>query len=384
MLPPALAHRFIPELRRVPGLTPQAARAHWKALHMLGLGFATRLTLLRSDPEPLSKAHGEIEELSLVIATLWELVAVLRERLERIPDKRRPQYTPSGRFRALRAGRVLKLAPAELAALLAVSEGTVFRWQGEMNRAEDDTRSIGKTVRPTPPLTRYADVVEHLAQALTFAGLSGQRMIASTLARAGYLVSRSTVRRRLLKPASVPPEPAPRAKPRLPRVVKAKHPNHVWMADLTLVRGLFGLRKTSSDALRQSCSSTPRIGHTARFEGPHRSRSTPGPNLRVGPQSARRSPRPATPQPSTASTYGTSTARNDCRSSLARRSSRTDRHCRAGAPPRVPPGIQGDVRPSLVIRAANTRQSPFAAPCRPRNRASGDRSSRRNRRSKSH
>jgi transposase InsO family protein len=74
--------------------------------------------------------------------------------------------------------------------------------------------------------------------------MKGERMIASTLARAGVLVSRSTVRRRLRKAASVPPEPFPaqRAKRNLPRAVKAKRPNHVWLADLTLVRSLFGLQ----------------------------------------------------------------------------------------------------------------------------------------------
>ena len=113
-----------------------------------------------------------------------------------------------------------------------------------MSRADDDTRTIGKTVKPSPPLRRYADVVEHLCQALALAGLSGQRTIASTLARAGYLVSRSTVRRRLRKPVSVPPDPLAkdRARPKALRTVKARRPNHVWMCDLTLVRGLFGLR----------------------------------------------------------------------------------------------------------------------------------------------
>jgi putative transposase len=245
MLPSFLTNRFVPELRGFPGLTPKAARAYWKALHLLGLGFARRLTELRSDSEPLTRAHGEVEELSLVISTLWEVIDLLRERMDRLPDKHRPQHTPRGRFRSLRAGRVLKLSSAELAWLVSVSEATVKRWQSEMGRADDDTRTIGKTVRPTPPLRRYADVVEHLCQALAFAGLSGQRMIASTLARAGYVVSRSTVRRRLRKAASVPPEPTAasrRAELKLPRAVTAKRPNHVWLADLTLVRGLFGLR----------------------------------------------------------------------------------------------------------------------------------------------
>ena len=244
MIPPAFADRFVPELRRMPGLTPKAARIYCKAVHLLGLAFGARLAEMRFDPDPLVRAQAKIEELNALVALLWEFIELLVGRMERIPDKRRPQYSPTARFLILRFARFLHLCSAETARLASVSAGTIERWQSEFARADDDTRTIGKTVRPNPPIHRYADVVEHLTQALAFAGLKGERMIASTLARAGYLVSRSTVRRRLKKAASVPPEPtsSDRAKAKLPRAVKAKHPNHVWMADLTLVRGLFGLR----------------------------------------------------------------------------------------------------------------------------------------------
>jgi hypothetical protein len=214
LLPPPVADRFIPELRPIRGLTPLAATAYCKALPLLGLAVATRFADLRADPEPLARAHAKIEEQVLVIGALWDFIAVLVQRMQRIPDKRRPQYSPLGRFTILRFGLLLNLGLLDLARLALVSVATIERWQADLRSPEEESRP--RTVRPNPPLRRYADIVEHLVQGLAFAGLSGQPMIAATLARAGYLVSRSTVRRRLSKPASGPPEPALRAKPGFP------------------------------------------------------------------------------------------------------------------------------------------------------------------------
>ena len=243
MSPSAFSDRLIPALLHLRPLEPRAARALWKGIQLLSLAFAQRLSDLRADEEPLVKARGEIEEKSLIVALLWDVIAILCERLDRIPDRNRPHYSPTARFRILRIKRLLNLSADETAKLFRISTGTIERWQGEMTRADDDTRTIGKTVKPSPPLRRYSDVVEHLCQALALAGLSGHRTIASTLARAGYLVSRSTVRRRQRKPVSLPPDPLAkdRAKRKAVRTVKARQPDHVWMCDLTVIRGLFGL-----------------------------------------------------------------------------------------------------------------------------------------------
>jgi transposase InsO family protein len=63
--------------------------------------------------------------------------------------------------------------------------------------------------------------------------------MAATLARAGWRLSRSTVRRRLKRPLGTPPQ-APTH--HTAGSVTARYPGHVWMADLTVVRGLFGVQ----------------------------------------------------------------------------------------------------------------------------------------------
>ena len=213
--PPCFPHpsptASFPSCVPVRGLTPLAARAFCKALHLLGLAIARRLAELRSDPDPLARAHAKIEEQAVVIATLWDFVAVLVLRMERIPDKRRPQHSPQGRFAILRLGILLNFASGELARLASVSVETIKRWQTDLGSTDEEPRR--HTVRPNPPIRRYADIVEHLVQTLALAGLKGERTIAAVLARAGLLVSRSTVRRRLKKPVSVPP-PGLRREPR--------------------------------------------------------------------------------------------------------------------------------------------------------------------------
>jgi hypothetical protein len=256
--PPAVADRFVPELRPTRGLTPLAARAFCKALHLLGLAFATRLSELRADPDPFARAQAKVEEQAIIINALWDLIAVLIERMERIPDKRRPQHSPLARFAILRFGQVLNLSLAELARFASVSIETIARWQADLRSTDEEPRT--HTVRPNPPIRRYHDVVEHLIQALALAGIKGERTIAALLARAGFLVSRSTVRRRLQKPLSVPP-PAPTrsAKRSVPSSLNAKRPNHIWIADISLVRGLFGLHTFHVAAILDVYSRLPLV-----------------------------------------------------------------------------------------------------------------------------
>jgi len=114
-----------------------------------------------------------------------------------------------------------------------VSSGTITRWQAELAQAPDKT-AIGSLFRPIPPVRRYADGVRHLAQAMALTGFGGNRTIAQTLARAGWKLARRTVGRIRKETTVVPPESGTAG-----RAVRARHPNHLWMADLTEVSSLF-------------------------------------------------------------------------------------------------------------------------------------------------
>jgi hypothetical protein len=147
----AFSDRLIPAVLRLGHIEPRAARALWKGIQLLSFAFAHCLSDLRADDEPLVKAHGEIQEKSFIEALLWDVVAILCERLDRIPDRQRPHYSPKARIRILRIRLLMNLSVDEPGKLFRVSTGTIERWQSEMNRAGDDTRTIGKTVKARRP-----------------------------------------------------------------------------------------------------------------------------------------------------------------------------------------------------------------------------------------
>jgi putative transposase len=81
-------------------------------------------------------------------------------------------------------------------------------------------------------------VVRRLVQMLDSFGIGGSANIAHMLARAGIKLGRETVRR--YRKAPGPPRPVGQAAG-APRVLRAKHANHIWTADLTEIRGFLGL-----------------------------------------------------------------------------------------------------------------------------------------------
>ncbi len=85
-------------------------------------------------------------------------------------------------------------------------------------------------------MRRYADVVRHLVRTMALCGFGGNDLIARTLARAGWKISSRTVAR--VRKEKLPPAPLA-GRLAISRTVTARHPNHVWMADLTEIPGLF-------------------------------------------------------------------------------------------------------------------------------------------------
>ncbi len=114
--------------------------------------------------------------------------------------------------------------------------GTVARWDATANPA---SQTVGSTLKPVPPVRRYNDAVHHLVQTLTELGFGGYDLVARHLARGGWRIAASTVRRygrgpRIPGPAA--PEVRTTARP-----VVARFTHHVWHLDTTLLPGLFGV-----------------------------------------------------------------------------------------------------------------------------------------------
>jgi transposase InsO family protein len=223
----------------VPGrsVDPAALPAVLRATHLLGLALGSALGRLRDAGVTVAKMFEQAEEQALLLRMMREAAEILGARWDKLPERRRPHYGPEQRFRILRIRSFLSLSQRETAAMFRVSVETIARWEMEaMSPGRESPRPL---VAPNPPVRRFADVVRAVVKTMELAGFGGNDLIARTLARAGWKLSARTVGR--IRRERWPSPPPPEAASGVPRAVRAKRPNHVWMVDLTDVKGLFGL-----------------------------------------------------------------------------------------------------------------------------------------------
>jgi transposase InsO family protein len=177
------------------------------------------------------------EESALLLRMMREAAGILGARWDKMPERHRPHYVPAQRFRILRIRSFLGLSQRETAAMFRVSVETIARW--EMETTSPEGEAPRPLVAPNPPVRRFADVVRAVVKTMELAGFGGNDLIARTLARAGWKLSARTVGR--IRKERWPAPRLPEAASTVPRAVRAKRPNHVWMVDLTDVKGLFAL-----------------------------------------------------------------------------------------------------------------------------------------------
>lgn len=216
-----------------------------RATSLLGLAIGTRIGELRYSDDPMLNAAAKVEAQAVLLRLHEELRDIVAARWDKVPARHRPHYTPEQRFRILRAKELLALSRSEVARIVRVEPDTIAHWEAE-RASGPDHKTIGSTVKPQPPVRRFADVVRGVVQAMGVAGFGGDETIAMTLARAGWKLSKRTVGRiRKEKPVASPPDPhlpTPpdrQAQPDQPPAVTARRPNHVRMIDITEVPGLF-------------------------------------------------------------------------------------------------------------------------------------------------
>jgi transposase InsO family protein len=214
----------------------RALRATLDTAHLLGLALGVHLRHLRAQRDPLAEALSRLREADLRTRLAWETVDILGARVDKIPERRRPYYTPSHRFRILEIKSLLGWNQDQTAKLFRVCANTIANWEAH---ADPASGTVGSTVKPVPPITRFADVVRASIESLARFGLGGQDLIALTLARAGWRVSARSVgrlrRERPSRPVSPPPIPTRPSRP-----VVARFVHHVWMMDVTIIRSFLG------------------------------------------------------------------------------------------------------------------------------------------------
>ena len=211
-----------------------ALRATLTAAHLLGLATGKHLRDLRASNDPLLRLQSRLEQAQLDARLAWEIVEILATRFSKIPERRRPHYSASVRFRILELKNLLGWSREIAARVFLLSPNTLTNWE---STADVEAHTVGSTVKPVPPITRFCDSVRSLLQLMMRLGVGGEDLVAATLARAGWRLAPRSVRHI----ARQPPLPTPPQIPRKPsRPVIARFAHHVWMMDVTEVQAFLG------------------------------------------------------------------------------------------------------------------------------------------------
>ena len=184
----------------------------------------------------------------------WEAAELLAARFDKVPERHRPHFTAAQRFRILEIRSLLAWNAHQTAKTFLVCANTILNWE---KAADPHSRTVGSSVKPTPPIRRAADVVRSIAQRMAALGFGGQDLCSRVLARAGWRVSaRSIGRYRRERPVAPPPAPAPPKKTTRPVVARFVH--HVWMMDVSHVPAVPGRRALHGHRLRRVLSRAAR------------------------------------------------------------------------------------------------------------------------------
>jgi transposase InsO family protein len=229
-----------PDLSRFRNLGDAASRIALQALlrahDLLGHATGHHLREARAQDDPLRVLQARVEEAELKARLAWDVVELLRARLAKIPEGRRPYYSPAHRFQILGLKHLLGWTRSEAAATFLDCPNTIGNWEAQVRPG---TNTVGSTVKPTPPVVRMTDAVRSLVQTLKRLGFGSDDLLAMTLVRAGWKISARTVGRIVRQ--NLRPEPIPPPAHRQPqRPVTASFVHHVWMADCSQVRAFCG------------------------------------------------------------------------------------------------------------------------------------------------
>ena len=147
---------------RVDDLTERLAlRAALTSAPLFGLASGILLRRLRERNDPLAEALAQAKEAEFKAACFLTAAETIGARLDKLPERKRPFYTPRQRFQILELKNLLGFSADQVAGLFRVCANPILNWETNVDPGQ---RTVGKTVRPSPPITRFADVVRHTVQ----------------------------------------------------------------------------------------------------------------------------------------------------------------------------------------------------------------------------
>ena len=161
---------------------------------------------------------------------LREEIRIKDARTAIIHPHRRSHYPPTERLAILELKAARGWSLEQTARVFHVTAPTIASWLGRLDEQGPDA-----LVQTRTPVNRFPDFVRYIVQRLkALCPAMGKVKIAQTLTRAGLHLCATTVGRILKEDAAPKPRPTKNA-PSSGRLVTAKHPNHVWHIDLTVV-----------------------------------------------------------------------------------------------------------------------------------------------------
>jgi transposase InsO family protein len=257
---------FLAGVKRPPRESVARQAVH-KAARLLALALGQQLAEARSSHDPLQRAQARIRELEIQLRLALDLLEIVAARWDKLPEHRRPHYTPQQRWLILHAARLRGDSAAEIAHTVRVSVNTIRNWTAEL-ALDPERQTVGSLVKPVPPVRRYSDSVRHLVQVMARLGFASPAEIAGTLVRAGWTLAAQTARRILAEPpARTPPPPtSPRRPVGADTLEPARRPNQRWILDITQVKACFGLLSFRVAALLDAFSRLPLAARAFRCE----------------------------------------------------------------------------------------------------------------------
>ena len=216
-----------------------ALRAALSAAHLFGLAAGILLRQLRAMDDPLAQALAQAQEERLKAVPLARALHILGARFDKLPERKRPFYTPTQRFQILELKNLLGWPAPYAAKVFRVCTHTILNWE---RLADPSAETVGNTVMPTPPVTRRADVLRQTVQLMAGCGFGDDETIAMTLTRAGWKISERSVgrikrERRTSGPLTLGSDEGGH---KTARPVIARFVHHVWMMDVSIVQQCLG------------------------------------------------------------------------------------------------------------------------------------------------